>query len=159
MFIGYNLFIFSEPINNKLVVTNNINNTIVSNHRSNTLTHQQQQHQQQQQQQHLFRQQTTVTTVNSQTGAGSPAAGTGLSPLAQHSLMMHNSSPNNTVGSNQTLLVCSPATINAVVANNKNNNANRSTMSLAASLSSTMTFTKFSSLYSSNSTHLLPPVN
>lgn len=153
MFINHYQFIFSETVNNKLVVTNNINNTVVSNHRSNTIV--------QQQQQHMFRQQqTTVTTVNSQTGSGlgSPAAGTGLSPLAQQSLMMHNSSTSNTGGSNQTLLVCSPATINAVVANNKNN-AIRSTMSLAASLSSTMTFTKFSSLYSSNSTHLLAPVN
>ncbi|CAI6358338.1 unnamed protein product [Macrosiphum euphorbiae] len=134
-----------EPINNKTVVTNNINNAVVTNHRSTPLL--------QQQQQHIFRQQTTA--VNAQSGAGSPAAGSGLSPLAQQSLMMHNSSTSNTGGSNQTLLVCSPATINA--ANNQNNNVTRSTMSLAASLSSTMTFTKFPTLYSSSTTHLLAP--
>ncbi|XP_026820049.1 probable serine/threonine-protein kinase DDB_G0282963 isoform X2 [Rhopalosiphum maidis] len=133
-----------EPINNKTVVTNNINNVVVTNHRPTPLL---------QQQQHIYRQQTTV--VNSHSGAGSPAAGSGLSPLAQQSLMMHNSSTSNTGGSNQTLLVCSPATINA--ANNQNNNVTRSTMSLPASLSSTMSFTKFPPLYSSSTTHLLAP--
>ncbi|XP_015376458.1 PREDICTED: uncharacterized protein DDB_G0286175-like isoform X2 [Diuraphis noxia] len=132
-----------EPINNKTVVTNNINNAAVTNHRTTPLL-----------QQHIFRQQTTA--INAQSGAGSPAAGSGLSPLTQQSLMMHNSSTSNTGGSNQTLLVCSPATINA--ANNQNNNVTRSTMSLAASLTSTMTFTKFPTLYSSSTTtHLLAP--
>lgn len=138
---------FSEPVNNKLVTNNSINNAVSSNHRSTTLL---------QQQQHIFRQQ---NTTNTQSGAGSPATGSGLSPLAQQSLVMHNSSTSNTGSSNQTLLVCSPATINAIAANNQNNNVTRPTMSLAASLSSTMTFTKFSSLYSSSTTHLLAPVN
>ncbi|CAH1731596.1 unnamed protein product [Aphis gossypii] len=133
-----------EPINNKTVVTNNINNAVVTNHRPTPLL---------QQQQHIFRQQSSG--VNAQSGAGSPAAGSGLSPLAQQSLMMHNSSTSNTGGSNQTLLVCSPATINA--ANNQNNNVTRSTMSLPASLSSSMSFTKFPPLYSSSTTHLLAP--
>lgn len=137
---------FSEPVNNKLVTNNSINNAVSSNHRSTTLL----------QQQHIFRQQ---NTTNTQSGAGSPATGSGLSPLAQQSLVMHNSSTSNTGSSNQTLLVCSPATINAIAANNQNNNVTRPTMSLAASLSSTMTFTKFSSLYSSSTTHLLAPVN
>jgi len=139
----------SEPINNKTVVTNNINNAVVTNHRPTPLL------QQQQQQQHIFRQQSSG--VNAQSGAGSPAAGSGLSPLAQQSLVMHNSSTSNTGGSNQTLLVCSPATINA--ANNQNNNVTRSTISLPASLSSSMSFTKFPPLYSSSTTHLLAPVN
>lgn len=124
---------------------------MVSHPRSTTLLQQQQQ----QQQQHMFRQQPSITT---QSGAESPATGSGLSPLAQQSLMIHNSSNNNTGNSSQTLLVCSPATINAVAANNQNN-VTRSSMSLAASLSGTMTYTKFSSLYSSSATHLLAPVN
>lgn len=139
-----NFYIFSEPINNKLVVPNNINNAVVTNHRSNTLH----------QQQHIFRPQ---STVNAQSGTGSPAAGSGLSPLTQQSLMMHNSNSSNTGGSHQTLLVCSTTTTNDVAANNQNHNATRSTMSLSSSLSSTMTFSKFSSLYSSSS-HLLLPV-
>jgi len=71
--------------------------------------------------------------------------------------MMHNT--NNNIGSsNQTLLVCSPATINANAANNLNNNVTRSTMSLAGALTNTMTITKFPP-YSSNNSHLLTPVN
>lgn len=137
---------FSKPINNKLVITNHINN-VVTNHRPPTLH---------QHQQHIFKQH--QNSVNAQSSTGSPAPGSGLSPLAQHSLMMHNSSTGNTGGSNQTLLVCSPAAVDAIAANNQNNNGTRSTMSLPASLSSPMTFTKMSSLYS-NSTHLLAPVN
>lgn len=72
--------------------------------------------------------------------------------------MMHNSNNSNTGGSHQTLLVCSPSTINDVAAINQNHNVTRSTMSSSASLNSTMTYTKFSSLYSNSSTHLLPPV-
>ncbi|XP_025418200.1 GATA zinc finger domain-containing protein 7-like isoform X2 [Sipha flava] len=130
-----------EPVNNKLVVPNNINNAVVTNHRSNTLH-----------QQHIFRPQ---CTINSQPGTGSPAAGSGLSPLPQQSLIMHNSNTSNTGSSHQTLLVCSPSTINDVAANNQNH-VTRSTMS-SASLSSTVTYTKFPSLYSSSSTHLLVP--
>lgn len=137
---------FSKPINNKLVITNNINN-VITNHRPTTI---------QQQQQHMFKQQ--QNSINAQSGTGSPAAGSGLSPLAQHSLMMHNSSTNNSGGSNQTLLVCSPAAVDAISTNNQINNGTRPTMSLPASLSSPMTYTKMSSLYSNN-THLLAPVS
>lgn len=135
---------------NSKLVTNNIGNAVASHQRSTNLL--------QQQQQHIFRQQNTIPA---QSGAGSPAAGSGLSPLAQQSMMMHNSNTSNTGGGSQTLLVCSPATINAVAANNQNSNGPRSQMSLsaAAPLSSTMTYTKFSSLYNSNTPHLLAPVS
>ncbi|XP_050526539.1 GATA zinc finger domain-containing protein 14-like isoform X2 [Daktulosphaira vitifoliae] len=102
----------SESLNNKLIITNNINNTAVSHQRSSNLL---------QPQQHIYRQQTSITA---QPNSGSPVA----------------------------------ATINAVVANNQNNNSStRSSISLTSSLPNTMTFTKFSSMYSSSSSHLLPP--
>jgi len=123
------LCVFSEPLNSKLIA-NNINPAAL-NHRSTLL-----------QQQHIYRQQNTLS------GANSPAAGSGLSPLSQQSLMMNS---NNTGGSNQALLVCSPVTLNAVIGNKQNN--------VTCSTVSGNTFTKFPALYSSNSTHLLPPVN
>ncbi|XP_050437678.1 3-phosphoinositide-dependent protein kinase B-like [Adelges cooleyi] len=131
-----------EPLNNKLVLTNNIS-TVVSHHRSTTLL---------QQHQHIIRQQTTITA---ESGVGSPSGSNSLNSV-QQPLMLHNSNAGG--ANNQTLLVCSPAAINAVAANNQNNSATRSPMGLSASLSSTMTmsFTKVSSLYSST-THLLAP--
>lgn len=110
----------------------------------------------QKQQPHMFRQQ---ITPNAQPGAASPAANSGLRPLSQQSLIMHNSNNKNTTNSNQTLLVCSPAAINASVANNQNSTVTSLSTSLPASLSSTISFTKFSSLYSSSTSHLLPPVS
>lgn len=117
--------VFSENVNNKILLNNNINNAVVSNHRSITLP-----------QQHLFRQQ---NTVNSQSSVGSPATGSGLSPLSQQPFQ----NTNNTGGGMQSLLVCSNA-----INDNINQDSVTRTMS---SLSSAMTYTKFSSLYS---THL-----
>lgn len=119
--------VFSENVNNKILLNNNINNAVVSNHRSTTLP-----------QQHLFRQ------INSQSNAGSPATGSGLSPLPQQPFQ----NTNNTGGGMQSLLVCSNA-----INDNINQDSVTRTMS---SLSSAMTYTKFSSLYS---THLSGSVN
>lgn len=121
--------VFSENVNNKLL-NNNIN-TVVSNHRPTTLP-----------QQHIFRQQ---NTVNSQSSTGSPSTGSGLSPLPPQQSFQNT---NNTGGGIQSLLVCSN-TIN----DNTNQDSVTRTMS---SLSSPMTYTKFSSLYS---THLSGSVN
>lgn len=67
--------------------------------------------------------------------------------------MMYNSNTNAGSG-NQTLLVCSPSTINSVAANQ--NNVTRSIS--ATCLSDPMTYTKCSSLYNSNTNQLIVPV-
>lgn len=71
------------------------------------------------------------------------------------SLMMYNSDTHAGSG-NQTLLVCSPSTINSIDLN-LNNNVTHSKS--AASLSDTMNYAKCSTMYNSNANQLLVPVN
>ncbi|VVC45941.1 Hypothetical protein CINCED_3A011851 [Cinara cedri] len=127
---------------NKLMMTNNLNNTIISNHRSHNLTYQQ-----------IFRQQ---NSMNVQSGMeGLSGASGGLSPCAPKSYMMQ--SPNticyNNGYSNQTLMVCSPSTVNAA---NIQNNVARS-MPLGANLSNTMALTKFPSMNSNSTLSAVSP--
>jgi len=118
-------------MNNKLINNNTISSAI-SNHRSTLF------------QQNIFRQQNSLACTHS------PAAASGLSPLTQQSLVM-NSNTNNSGGTNQTLLVCSPASLNDVTGNNQNN--------MIRPITTSNTYTKCSTLHSSNSPHLLAPVN
>lgn len=125
-------------------MTNNLSNSFISNHRSNCLPYQ-----------HIFRHH---NSMNLQSGVDGSVSGGGLSPCAQKSFMMQN--PNTTMScynngySNQTLMVCTPSTVNAA----NNSNMARS-MPIGPSLSNTMTLTKYPSMNSSSSPSALSPVS
>lgn len=139
-----NFCVFSELLDIKLNVSNNDCNVTISNHRTASLRPQKPQN--------MYR---TQVTANAQPGLGSSVSANKLSP---RSLMVHNSSSNNTGCSNPTLLVCSPAAINNIAVNNQNNSVTCPS-SLAAAVPNNMPFPKFSPLYSSTTAHMLTPVS